>query len=98
VYAQIFDFVAWSVVERIGLIAKQLSRATDVGVQRRIANTATGGYIPGSAEGQYVHAVNLSVFGDTRLPFDQSAVGKATTKATQYAVLKALERFDRAGW
>ena len=32
------------------------------------------------------------------LAFDQSAVGRGTLKATQYAVVKALQRFDRAGW
>jgi curli biogenesis system outer membrane secretion channel CsgG len=96
VYAEIFDFVTCSPVERIGLVNKQLSCVTSVGVQVRIANTATGEYIPGSAEGKYVHTVQLSLFGDTHLAFDQSAVGKATLKATQYAVLKALERFDRA--
>jgi curli biogenesis system outer membrane secretion channel CsgG len=95
VYAEVFDFVACSPVESIGRVNKQLSCVTSVGVQVRIANTATGEYIPGSAEGQYVHTVRLSLFGDSRLAFDQSAVGKATLKATQYAVLKALERFDR---
>jgi curli biogenesis system outer membrane secretion channel CsgG len=103
VYAEIFDFVACSPVERIGLVNKQLSCVTSVGVQVRIANAATGEYIPGSTdplsrEGKYVHTVNLSLFGDSRLAFDQSAVGKATLNATQYSVLKALQRFDRAGW
>jgi curli biogenesis system outer membrane secretion channel CsgG len=103
VYAQVFDFVACSPVERIGLVNKNLTCVTSVGVQVRVANTATGEYIPGSTdplspEGKYVHTVNLSLFGDTRLAFDQSAVGKATLKATQYAVLKTLLRFDRAGW
>jgi len=97
VYAEVFDFVACSPVERIGPVNKQLSCVTSVGVQVRIANAATGEYIPGSAEAEYVHTVNLSLFGDTRLTFDQSAVGRATLKATQYAVLKALERFDRSG-
>ena len=97
VYAQVFDFVACSPVESISLVRKNLTCVTSVGVQVRIATTATGEYIPGSAEGKYVHTVNLSLFGDTHLAFDQSAVGKATLKATQYALLKALERFDRAG-
>jgi curli biogenesis system outer membrane secretion channel CsgG len=103
VYAQVFDFVACSPVESIGLVNKNLTCVTSVGVQVRIAKTATGEYIPGSTdplspEGKYVHTVNLSIFGDTRLAFDQSAVGKATMQATQYAVLKALQRSDRAGW
>jgi curli biogenesis system outer membrane secretion channel CsgG len=103
IYAEVFDFVACSPVERIGLVNKNLTCVTSVGVQVRIANTASGEYIPGSTdplspEGKYVHTVSLSLFGDTRLAFDQSAVGKATLKATQYAVLKALQRFDRAGW
>jgi curli biogenesis system outer membrane secretion channel CsgG len=103
VYAQVFDFVACSPIESIGLVNKNLTCVTSVGVQVRIANTATGEYIPGSTdplspEGKYVHTVNLSLFGDTRLAFDQSAVGKATLKATQYAILKSLQRFDRAAW
>lgn len=98
-----FDFAACSPVERLGLTSKQLTCITSVGVQVRIANTATGEYIPGSTdplspEGKYVHTVNLSLFGDSRSAFDQSAVGKATLKATQYAVLKAIQRFNRAGW
>jgi curli biogenesis system outer membrane secretion channel CsgG len=103
VYAQVFDFVACSPVERVGLVNKNLTCVTSVGVQVRIANAATGEYIPGSTdplsrEGKYVHTVNLSLFGDNRLAFDQSAVGKATLNATQYSVLKALQRFDRAEW
>jgi curli biogenesis system outer membrane secretion channel CsgG len=103
VYAQVFDFVSCSPVESIGLVNKHLTCVTSVGVQVRIANAATGEYIPGSTdplsrEGKYVHTVNLSLFGDQRLAFDQSAVGKATLNATQYAVRKALERADRAGW
>src|SRR6266571_5366857 len=78
VYAEILDFVACSPVERIGLTGKNLTCVTSVGVQVRIATTATSEYIPGSAEGKYVHTVNLSLFGDTHLAFDQSAVGKAT--------------------
>jgi hypothetical protein len=96
VYAEIFDFVACAPVERISLMHKQLTCLTSVGVQVRMTQTGSGEYIPGSAAGTYAHTVNLSLFGDTRLAFDQSAVGKATVKATQYAVLKALERFDRA--
>jgi hypothetical protein len=102
-YAEVFDFVACSPAERVSLVGKELSCITSVGVQVRIANTASGEYIPGSTdplspEGKYVHTVHLSLFGDARLAFDQSAVGKATLKGTQYAVLKALQRFDRAGW
>jgi curli biogenesis system outer membrane secretion channel CsgG len=103
IYAEVFDFAACSPVERIGLTSKQLTCITSVGVQVRIANTATGEYIPGSTdplspEGKHVHTVNLSPFGDSQSAFNQSAVGKATLKATQYAVLKAIQRFDRAGW
>jgi hypothetical protein len=70
-----------------------------VGVQVRIADTATGESIPGSTdplspEGKYVHTVNLPLFGDGRSAFDQSAVGKATLKATQSAVFKAIFRLS----
>jgi len=102
VYAEIFDFVACSPVEKIGFLGKNLTCVTSVGVQVRIGNTATSEYIPGttdplSPEGKYVHTVNISLFGDARRAFDQSAVGKATLKATRYAVLKALQRFQSTG-
>src|SRR5215471_12786371 len=101
VYAEIFDFAPCSPVDKIGLLSKKLTCVTSVGVQVRIENVATGEYIPGSTDplspdGKYVHTVNASLFGDART-FDQSAVGKATLKAMRYAVLKALQRFQRAG-
>lgn len=103
VYAEVFDFVACSPAERLGLTDKRLTCVTSVEVQVRIGNTATGEYIPGSSDphslqGKYAHTVQLSLFGNDRLAFDQSAVGKATLKATRYAVLKALQRFEKAGW
>jgi curli biogenesis system outer membrane secretion channel CsgG len=102
VYAEIFDFVACSPVEKIGLTGKNLTCVTSVGVQVRIGSTATGEYIPGSTdpmspEGKYIHTVNISLFGGAGRAFDQSAIGKATLKATRYAVLKALQRFQSAG-
>jgi hypothetical protein len=102
VYAEIFDFAPCSHVDKITLLGKQLTCVTSVGVQVRIESTATGEYIPGSTdplapEGKYVHTVNVPLFGDARLAFDQSAIGKATLKATRYAVLKALQRFQLAG-
>jgi len=101
VYAEIFDFAPCSPVDKIGLVSKKLTCVTSVGVQVRIENVATGEYIPGSTdplspEGKYVHTVNASLFGDART-FDQSAVGKATLKAMRYAVLKVLQRSQRAG-
>jgi hypothetical protein len=103
VYAEVFDFVACSPLERLDARGKNLSCVTSVGVQVRIARTATGEYIPGSTDplspqGKYVHTVELPLFARAGTPFDQSAVGKATLKATRYAVLQALQRFDRAGW
>jgi curli biogenesis system outer membrane secretion channel CsgG len=102
VYAEIFDFVPCSPVEKLGFLSKNLSCVTSVGVQVRIGNTATGEYVPGSTdplspEGKYVHTVHVPLFGDARLAFDQSAIGKATLKATRYAVFKALQRFQRVG-
>jgi hypothetical protein len=75
---------------------------TRVGVQVRIANSS-GQFIPGSThplspQGRYRHIKHLSRFGDTQTAFAQSAVGKVTVKAVRYAVLQALERFDRQGW
>ena len=103
VYAEVFDFAACSPWERIGATHKHLSCVTSVGVQVRIARTATGEYIPGSTDplspqGKHVHTVQAPLFAPASLPFDQSAVGKATLKATRYAVLQALQRVDRAGW
>ena len=103
VYAEIFDFVPCSPIEHIGGLSKRLTCVTSVGVQVRIGNTATGEYIPGSSnpaspEGKAVHTSTLSLFGDARLAFDQSAVGRATQKAMRYAVAKALQRFEQTGW
>jgi len=103
VYAEVFDFVACSPLEKLGAMQKNLSCVTSVGVQVRIANTATGEYIPGSTDplspqGKYIHTVHVSLFAGAGMPFDQSAVGKATLKATRYAVLQALQRFDRIRW
>lgn len=103
VYAEVFDFVACSPLERVGLVRKSLTCVTSVGVQVRLVNAATGEYIPGSTdplspEGKYVHRLDRSLFADATTAFDQSAVGKATLQATRYAVLQALERFDRARW
>jgi hypothetical protein len=103
VYAEVFDFVACSPIEKLDPAHKNLSCVTSIGVQVRIAKTATGEYIPGSTDplspqGKYVHTVTLPVFARTGMPFDQSAIGKANLKATRYAVLQVLQRFDRARW
>lgn len=103
VYAEVFDFVACSPVETIGGLGKNLSCLTSVGVQVRITNTATGEYIPGSTDplstqGKYQHSVNTSLFARQGMAFHQSAVGKATLKATRFAVRQVLQRFDRTGW
>jgi len=88
-------------VEMKVLLATQKSDLCD---QCRGASTyrqhATGEYILGSTdplspEGKYVHNVPLFV---PSLAFDQSAVGKVTLNAMRYAVLKALQWFQRAGW
>ena len=102
VYAKIFDFVACSPEERINPAGKQLTCVTSVGVQVRIENRA-GQFVPGttsplSKEGSYAHTKDLSFFGSPEMAFDQSAVGKATWKATRHAVLRAAERLDRQGW
>jgi curli biogenesis system outer membrane secretion channel CsgG len=102
-YAQVFDFVACSPSERIGVAQKKQSCVTSVGAQVRIVSTATGEYIPGStdpmsSEGKYIHTVTHSLFSSPQEPYDQSAVGKASWKAVRYALLQALQRFDREGW
>jgi curli biogenesis system outer membrane secretion channel CsgG len=103
VYAEVFDFVACSPLEKLGATQKNLTCVTSVGVQVRIANTATGEYIPGSTDplspqGKYIHTVQVPLFAGAGMPFDQSAVGKATLKAMHYAVLQVLQRFDRVAW
>lgn len=102
VYAKVFDFVACSPVEDIGLSRARNTCVTRVGVQVRIANTATGEYLPGSTnplspESAYVHPVQTSLFGK-QAAFNQSAVGKATLQATRHAVRHMLQRFTKAGW
>ena len=102
VYAEIFDFVPCAPVEKIGLTGKSLTCVTSGGCKGALAAPPRASTFQAlrnclSPEGKYVHTVNVSLFGDARLGFDQSAVGKATLKATQYAVLKALQRLQRAG-
>ncbi len=102
-YAEVFDFVACSPIEHIRVAYKQTGCVTSVGVQVRLANTATGEFIPGStnplsSQGKYVHTVQAPLFAATGTPFDQSAIGKATLKAVRYAMRQALLRFDRAEW
>jgi hypothetical protein len=102
VYAKVFDFAACSPEEQIQPGKKTLSCVTRVGVQVRIENSA-GQFVPGTTnpllpEGQYVHTADLSLFGNSETGFQQSAVGIATWKAMRYAMLRALERFDRQGW
>jgi curli biogenesis system outer membrane secretion channel CsgG len=103
VYAKVFDFVACSPAEEIHLTRKKLTCVTTVGVQVRIVKTATGELIPGSTnplsdQGTYFHTRDLSIFGGPLTAFDQSAVGKATWRATHYAVLQVLKRFDQKRW
>ncbi len=102
VYAELFDFVACSPSERLIGTTRHKSCVTSVGVQVRVNNARTGEYIPGSTdplmpEGQYIHNVDMSLFGKEQ-QFDQSAVGKATARAIQVALVEALGRFDKAGW
>jgi hypothetical protein len=104
--AELFNFTACSRNESIWLFRKQLTCATTVGVQvsihkREMARDSSpilGTTDLLTGEGTYVHSVNLPVFGDASLAFDQAAVGKATWKSTHYALIKALQKFDRVGW
>ena len=64
---------------------------------------ASGQFIPVtthplSPQGRYMHTRNVSLFGNAHTAFEQSAVGKAAVKAIRYALLRALEQFDREGW
>ncbi len=99
---KLFD-VAACVPEKRSILGRERPTCrTRVGVQVRIENT-TGQFIPGSThplspQGRYVHLKHLSRFGNAQIAFEHSAVGKATAKAMRYAVLQALERFDRQGW
>ncbi len=99
---KLFD-VAACVPEKRSILGRERTTCrTRVGVQVRIENAA-GQFIPGSThplspQGRYVHIKHLSWFGNAQTAFEQSAVGKATAKAMRYAMLQALERFDRQGW
>ena len=99
---KLFD-VAACVPEKRSILGRERPTCrTRVGVLVRIENAA-GQFIPGSThplspQGRYVHIKHLSRFGNAQTAFEQSAVGKATAKAMRYAVLQALERFDRQGW
>jgi hypothetical protein len=75
---------------------------TSLGVQIRISDPS-GQFVPGathpvSPQGRYVHAQTMPLFGDDPVSFDQSAMGRAATKALRHAVLQAIERLERLGW
>ncbi len=98
-YADIFDFVSCSQEEVIRLMQRQLACTTKVSVQVRIVETATGEYLPGSAQGEHTQrAAPEGIWGKLTLPFDQSAVGKATWQATCGAVNQVLQRLPMKGW
>ncbi len=98
----LFDFSTCASERRALLDGKQLTCHTRVGVQVRIENTM-GQFVPGSThplspQGLYTHAREVPLFGNAETAFDHSAIGKATVQAVRYAVLQALERFDRKQW
>lgn len=103
VYAKIFDFVVCSPLDDVRLLQKRLTCVTSVGVQVRMVKTMSRQLIVGSTnalqpEGTYCHTVSMPLWGDPGGAFDQSAVGKATYKATRYAVSQLLQSFKEAGW
>jgi hypothetical protein len=104
VSAQWSDFIACSPAAT-GLIGGRVSVncVTSVGVLVRFVNTSNGDSISSASDSlspkcTYTHTVNLPLYGDSGIDFDQSALGNATLRATRCAVLDVLQKLDRLGW
>jgi curli biogenesis system outer membrane secretion channel CsgG len=92
VYAEVFDFSVRTSETVIG-IAMQKVNTTQIGVQLRLVDVATGQYIPSSGTGEAANTAN-TVWISADKPFDQSTVGLATRRAMHAAVLALVKKMQ----
>jgi curli biogenesis system outer membrane secretion channel CsgG len=91
VYAEVFDFSVSNTGSVKGLSAK--SRATtNIGIQIRLVNIATGEYVPASGTGDAVVSTSGNIWATTNTDFNQSTVGIASQTAINSAVNTLVKR------
>ncbi len=66
---------------------------TIIGLQIRLVNVETGGYIPASGTGEATTTAE-SVWVTADVPFDQTTVGIASQKAVEAAIRNLIKRMD----
>jgi curli biogenesis system outer membrane secretion channel CsgG len=92
VYAEVFDFSVRTSEKIVG-VATHKENVTQIGVQLRIVNVATGEYVPSSGTGE-ASTTATSVWIVADQPFDQSTVGLASKRAVHAAVLAMVKKMD----
>ncbi|MBN1129848.1 MAG: hypothetical protein JXA71_12725 [Chitinispirillaceae bacterium] len=92
VYAELFDFSVRTGETIVG-VAMRKENVTQIGVQIRIVDVATGEYVPSSGTGEATTAAT-SVWIMADQPFDQSTVGLASKRAVHAAVLAMVKKME----
>lgn len=90
VYAEVFEFSV-NTAETIVGVAMQKTNATQIGVQLRLVDVATGKYVPSSGTGE-AKTTASSVWIVADQPFNQTTVGLATKRGVHAAVLEMLKK------
>jgi curli biogenesis system outer membrane secretion channel CsgG len=91
VYAEVFDFSVSNTGSVKGLAAKSQA-TTNIGIQIRLVDIATGEYIPASGTGDAVVSTNGNIWAATNTDFNQSTVGIASQTAINSAVNTLIKR------
>ena len=92
IYAEVYDFSVSHSEVLIG-IAMEQRNTTIIGLQIRLVNVETGGYIPASGTGEATTTAE-SVWVTVDVPFDQTTVGIASQKAVDAAIRNLIKRME----
>jgi hypothetical protein len=90
VYAEVFDFSVRTSEKIVG-VAMHKENTTQIGVQLRIVDAASGQYTPTSGTGEAATTA-MTVWLTPDQEFDQSTVGMATKRAVHAAVLSMVKK------
>jgi curli biogenesis system outer membrane secretion channel CsgG len=90
VYAEVFDFSVRTSEKIVG-VAMHKENTTQIGVQLRIVDVASGQYTPTSGTGEAATTA-MTVWLTPDQEFDQSTVGMATKRAVHAAVLSMVKK------
>jgi curli biogenesis system outer membrane secretion channel CsgG len=91
VYVEVFDFSVSTTASINGVSSKQQA-ATNIGIQIRLVDIATGEYIPASGTGSAVITTNGKIWATGDDDFNQSTVGVASQTAINSAVNTLVKR------